>query len=257
MWLIQLQPTKRMFSSSSTCYNCNRGWCVTFCFSLSPSPCRALTLWWPGMVRKTSRRSGCRHNVWVSAGAPLPVCPFACLTRSATHTQSARWGQPRHPVWLHGRSPHATSSLSLFICAIRSYRRLIRFFQHKFPFFEPWTHTQLHVFNFGNVNVKVRFGLYSANRGNAGSSVILNYSIPPALTVFLRYLFTVFRAGCIKLSSVRWDGDICLTCHTIQILGVIFCAWRNSWYPALRMQKLCRCQSRKTKRGETKSRKIT
>lgn len=67
-------------------------------------PRRALTLWWPGMVWKTSRRSGCKHNAWVSAGAPPPVCLFVCLTPSATHTLSARWEQPRHP--------HATSSLS-------------------------------------------------------------------------------------------------------------------------------------------------
>lgn len=187
-----------MFNSSWTCYNCGRGWCVTFCFCLSPSPWRALTLWWPGLVWKTSRRSGCKHNVWVSAGAPLPVCPFVCLTHSTTHTQSARWEQPRHPVW-PSRNLFSINFIYLFLSA-------------QVPFFEPWSHAQLHVFNFGNVNVKFRMSLYSANRGSAGSSVILNYPVPLVLTVFLHHLFTVFRAGCIKLSSVRREGgDICLT----------------------------------------------
>lgn len=137
-------------------------------------------------------------------------------------------------TWPHTPRVHVESSLAIlfgckpsrnlfsvnFICALLLYQWLICFFQHKFPFFEPWTHAQLHVFNFGNVNVKFRMGLYSANRGNAGSSVVLNYSVPPVLTVFLHYLFTVFRTGCIKLSSVQWEGgDIRLTFKNATLLN--------------------------------------
>lgn len=122
------------------------------------------------------------------------ACLSVRMSHTLSHTHSERTLRVASSSCLAAwQKPSRNLFFVNFICALRLYQWLICFFQQKFPFFEPWSHAQLHVFNFGNVNVKFRISLYSANSWNAGSSVILNYSVPLVLTVFLHYLFTVFR----------------------------------------------------------------